>query len=70
MTKLSSTSFDDNPVHVTISDDLIEDCFVSKFNEMKWFFDKDMCLRKGKTISCDHTFKLANHVGICRSFGY
>ena len=48
----------------TISNDLIADCFIAKFKEMKNYFDENMCLKKGVTISCDHTFKFANHVGI------
>ena len=53
--------------HVTLlSIDLIINCFVITYNEVKGFMSSQMSTIKGEMISCDHTFKLASHVGIYR----
>ena len=47
-----------------ISNDLISNIFIISFNEFKHLMFRDMADLSSEVISCDHTFKLAAHIGI------
>ena len=54
-------------VHVPasfISKDTIINAFIVAYNELKQFMISQLLKLKGEMINCDHTFKLASHVGI------
>ena len=51
---------------VYISNDLITNIFIITFNELKNLMFHDMCELTSEVVSCDHTFKLATHIGILR----
>ena len=47
-----------------ISNDLITNIFIISFDEFKDLMFHDMSEVASKVISCNHTFKLATHIGI------
>ena len=67
-----STSMDPVTVDVQvtpenyISNDFLMTCFIAKWKDMQTFFIKQMSSVTGFGCSCDHTFKLAKHVGMFR----
>lgn len=53
------------PVHL-LSNDHIEDCFMTMYHDMQDYLVSTMSALTGECVSCDHTFKLAKHIGIMR----
>ena len=51
----------------SMSNDEITYAFLSRFNEVKGFFAEQMHSVIGEQCSCDHTFKLAKHIGVMRN---
>ncbi len=50
----------------TVSNDIMMNSFVVKAKELENFFATTMSSLMGTHLSCDHTFKLAKHIGIMR----
>lgn len=56
----------DSIPEVYISNDLITNIFLITYNMLKCRMTRDMCELTSEYISCDHTFKVASHIGIFR----
>ena len=50
-----------------ISKDLIINSFIITFNELKTHMYHEMQKVNAELINCDHTFKMASHVGVFRN---
>lgn len=50
-----------------ISKDFIINTFLITYNELKDYFFSEMYKLKAEYLSCDHTFRLASHIGVYRN---